>query len=338
MKRGTSWGSPPFSPLSEPGDSNAYDRWAAQRERHFVSAPEAAAPEMAPGPLHLMLILGVMLLWGINFPIAKIGLEQLPPIFFMTLRFALVALLLLPWARRPEGQWTAIFAIAITFGLLHFAFLYHGLRTVDAATASIVVQLQVPFASLLAAIFFKDKLGWRRALGMAIAFAGVAVVAGEPRLQGQYLALGLVIIASLIWSVANVQIKSLKSVDGLSLNAWVAAFATPMLLITSLVTEDNQWEALQGANFWGYFAVVYQAVAVVVIGYGYWYWLMRRYQINQIMPAILLVPPFGVLSGVILLSERLTESLIIGGLMTIVGVGIIVVRRPTSIAAKAERF
>src|SRR3546814_13938595 len=69
--------------------------------------------------------------------------------------------------------------------------------------SSIAIQLQVPFASLLAAIVFKDKLGWRRPLGMAIAFIGVAVIAGEPRLAGQYLALGFVIIASFIWSIAS---------------------------------------------------------------------------------------------------------------------------------------
>src|SRR3546814_2542119 len=112
----------------------------------------------------MLLILGVMLLWGINFAIAKIGLEQLPPILFMASRFGLVALLLLPFAKRPTGQWGAVFAISITLGLLHFSFMFNGLKSIDAATASIAIQLQVPFASLLAAIFFKYKLGWRRAL------------------------------------------------------------------------------------------------------------------------------------------------------------------------------
>src|SRR3546814_5146442 len=79
---------------------------------------------------------------------------------------------------------------------------------------------------------------------------------------------------------------------------------------------------------WVCFAVIHQSVVVVAIGYGYWYWLMRRYQMNQIMPATLLVPPFGVLSGVIFLGESLTLTLIAGGLMTIVGVGIIILRRP----------
>jgi O-acetylserine/cysteine efflux transporter len=302
-----------------------------------LSSPAAAA-ESQLRPLHVLLILGIMLLWGINFAVAKIGLQQLPPIFLIASRFLLVALLLLPFAKRPEGQWGAIIAIAFTLGLLHFSFMFNGLKTVDAATAAIAIQLQVPFASLLAALFFKDRLGWRRALGMAIAFLGVAVVAGEPRLGGQYLALGLIVTASFIWSIANVQIKRLDPIDGVSLNAWVAVFATPLLFGTSLILEDGQWEAVRQADFWAYFAVVYQAVAVVVIGYGFWYWLMRRYQINQIMPATLLVPPFGVLSGVVFLGESLTLNLIAGGLMTVVGVAIIIIRRPKTTAPEAERL
>jgi len=298
----------------------------------------APAAEQPLSPLHMLLVLAVMLLWGLNFAIAKIGLQQLPPLLLMSSRFALVALLLLPFAKRPTGQWGAIIAIAITLGLLHFSFMFNGLKVVDAGTAAIAVQLQVPFASLLAAIFFKDKLGWRRGLGMLIAFVGVAVIAGEPRLNGQYLALGSIVIASFIWSISNVQIKKLKPIDGISLNAWVAVFATPMLAVASLTTEDGQWQALQQADFWAYFAIVYQAVVVVVIGYGYWYWLMRRYQINQVMPATLLVPPFGVLAGVVFLGESLTLSLILGGLMTVVGVGIIIVRRPKTTAPEAERL
>lgn len=297
-----------------------------------------ATTETPLHPLHMLLILGIMLLWGINFAVAKTGLLQLPPIFLVACRFLLVAILLLPFAKRSHGQWGAIFAIAVVLGLLHFSFMFTGLSTVDAATAAIAIQLQVPFAALLAAVFFKDKLGWRRALGMAIAFIGVAVIAGEPRLNGQYLALSFVIIACFIWSIANVMIKRLKDVDGITLNAWMAVFATPMLFAASAVMEEGQIEAVRQADFWAYFAVVYQAVAVVVIGYGCWYWLMRRYQMNQIMSATLLVPLFGVVSGIVFLGESLTVNLIIGGLMTIAGVAIIIIRRPRIAAPQAERL
>ena len=299
-----------------------------------VATPPAETPLR---PLHMLLILVIMVLWGLNFAVAKTGLQQLPPIFLVAARFLLVAILLLPFAKRPHGQWGAVFAIAVTLGLLHFSFMFNGLKTIDAATAAIAIQLQVPFAALLAAVFFKDKLGWRRALGMTIAFLGVAVIAGEPRLKGHYLALSFVLTACAIWAISNVMIKRLENVDGITLNAWMAAFATPMLFVASWVMEDGQFEAVRQADFWAYFAVVYQAVAVV-IGYGCWYWLLQRYQMNQIMSSTLLVPLFGVLSGVIFLGESLTVNLISGGIMTIAGVGIIILRRPRTTAPEAERL
>ncbi len=297
-----------------------------------------ASAETPLTPLHMLLVLGIMVVWGLNFAVAKVGLLQLPPIFLVASRFLLVAILLLPFAKRPHGQWGAIFAIAVVLGLLHFSFMFNGLKMVDAATAAITIQLQVPFAALLAAFFFNDKLGWRRALGMTIAFLGVAVIAGEPRLEGQYLALSFVLTACFIWSIANVMIKRLKDVDGITLNAWMAVFATPMLFAASWIMEDGQIEALRQADFWAYFAVAYQAVAVVVIGYGCWYWLLQRYQMNQVMSSTLLVPFFGVLSGVIFLDESLTVNLIAGGIMTIAGVGIIILRRPRTTAPEAERL
>ena len=296
-----------------------------------------AAAETPLTPLHMLLVLVIMVLWGLNFAVAKTGLEQLPPIFLVAWRFLLVAVLLLPFAKRPHGQWGAVFGISVVLGLLHFSVMFTGLKVIDAATAAIAIQLQVPFAALLAALFFNDKLGWRRALGMTIAFCGVAVIAGEPRLSGQYLALSFVITASFIWSIANVMIKRLRDVDGITLNAWMAVFATPMLFLASWAMEDGQLAALREADFWAYFAIVYQAVAVVVIGYGCWYWLLQRYQMNQVMSSTLLVPFFGVLSGVIFLGESLTVNLISGGIMTIAGVGIIILRRPRTTAPEAER-
>jgi O-acetylserine/cysteine efflux transporter len=201
--------------------------------------------------LHVAVLVGVMAIWGLNFAVAKIGMQQLPPILMTALRFALVALLLGPFAKPPKGRWRPVFLISVTLGLLHFSLMFTGLQGIDAATAAIAIQLQVPFAALLAAIFFRDLLGWRRALGMAVAFGGVMLIAGEPRLEGSYLSLALVILAACIWSVANIQIKMLGEIDGMTLNAWVAIFATPQLLLASLALEDGQLAALAAADCTG---------------------------------------------------------------------------------------
>ncbi|MEM7170729.1 MAG: EamA family transporter [Pseudomonadota bacterium] len=288
-------------------------------------------------PLDLFLLVIVMILWGMNFAAVKIGLLQFPPLLFMALRFGLVAILLVPFVAPPRGYYKEVFAISTTLGLLHFAFMFHGLTVLDAATAAITIQLQVPISAALAWILFKDKLGWRRAGGMAVAFAGVGWIAGEPRLEEQFGALGLVLLGALMWAVANAQIKSLGNINGATLNAWVALFAVPQLALASLIVEEGQWQAILDADLTGWFTIVYQALGVVVIGYGLWFWLLKRYDLNQVMPITLLVPPIGVMSGVLFLNESLTVTFLGGSALTLIGVAIIVIRRPKALAPGSPR-
>lgn len=280
----------------------------------------------------------VMLIWGVNFAVTKVGLLQFPPLVMLTLRFALVALVLLPFVSLPHRRWREIFLLSFTLGALHFALMYNGLANIDASTAAIAVQLQVPFAAVLAAFFFQDRLGWRRALGLLIAFAGVVVIAGVPRLEGRYGALMMVIGAALVWALSNVQVKKVSDLSPWCVSAWMSLFAVPQLVILSWWTEAGQWEALREADWLGWGTVLYNALAVMLIGYGVWYRLLQRYDINQAMPITLVVPLIGVASGVLLLGEPFTWSILLGGLLTVGGVAIVVLRRPRLAQRAAHRL
>jgi O-acetylserine/cysteine efflux transporter len=276
-------------------------------------------------PLDLLLALAVMLIWGVNFVAAKLGLAQLPPILLISMRFAAVALLLLPFARLPRGRLRKIATLSVLLGCAHFSFMFTGMKDLDAATAAILTQIQVPFAAGIAAVVYRERLGWARALGMAVAFGGVALMVGEPRFGGDYWPMALVIIAAFLWASANVLIKQLGPINGFSLNAYLALFAAPQLLIVSFVLESNHAPALANAN-WPVviFSVLFMAVLVQIVSYAIWYRLLRLYPVNQIMPLTLLVPVFGVLSGVIFLDETLGWRAILGGMATLLGVAIIV--------------
>ncbi len=281
-----------------------------------------------------LLALLVMATWGLNFVVAKWGLAEFPPLFIMALRFILVAALLVPFTRVPIGKMLPIGLLSVTLGTVHFPLMFSGLNGIDAATASIAAQAQVPFSSLLAAVLFKDKLGWRRAAGMAAAFAGVVVIAGEPRLAGSLTPLFMILGASVAFAVASMQMKMIVGVDGFALNGWMALFAAPQLLILSFLTESGQMEALTNATAWGWGAIVYMAIGVTIGAYGMWYPLLRRYEVNQTMPYLLTVPVFGVAAGVLLMDDPLTMRLVIGGLLTVGGVAVIVKRRPSTVAEK----
>ena len=282
-------------------------------------------------PVHILTLIFVTAIWGFNFVVAKWGLHEIPPLLLTGLRFFLVAVLLLPFVPRPRRILTGIIPLSVSLGSLHFSLMFIGLTRVDASVASIAIQLQIPFSAILAAIFFKDRLGWRRAAGMALAFFGVVLVAGMPRISGDRFYLVLVILASLVWAVGNIQIKALDGVGAVTLNAWISLFSAPTpssALILSAIFEHGQLAALSNAGWRGYGALLYMAIMGTIVGYGLWYAMIARYTTNMTMPFLLLVPVFGVLSGVAALGEPLSWQVILGGLAVIAGVGVIVLRRP----------
>lgn len=286
-------------------------------------------------PRDLAATLLVMAIWGFNFVVAKVALQDFPPIFVTALRFFLVAAMLVPFVRVPRGRLGGILVFAVLLGGIHFPMMFTGLTRVDAGTAAVAVQLQVPFSALLASFLFGDRLGWRRAAGMAIAIAGVAVIAGEPRLGGGLGHLLLVIGASFVFAIANVHVKRMGPIGVHALNGWMALFATPMLLAMSLAVEEGQWRSLAEASWLGWAAVLYIVLMVTVVAYGLWYPLVERYDVNQTMPWTLTVPVFGVLSGVLALGEPVTPTLLAGGALTLAGVAVIVLRRPRAAAPDA---
>jgi len=141
--------------------------------------------------LDLLLALLVPTLWGMGFTLAKAGLDQFPPILLMALRFSLTALVLVWFIKPPWASMGRIFVIAVVSATIQYSLTFTGLRDLYASTAVLVVQLEVPFGALLAALFLNDRLGWRRTFGMVLAFAGVGLIAGEPRVGQDLMPLAL---------------------------------------------------------------------------------------------------------------------------------------------------
>lgn len=285
-------------------------------------------------PQHLALMVLVQFLWGVNFAVAKYGIDHFAPIFFVALRFSLVAVLLIFVVGLPKrAMLKRLIPLSVTMGVMHFTLIFLGMKNLDAATSSIAVQLQTPFAAILAAFFLGETLGWRRILGMVIAFGGVILIAGEPRFSANPWPLMAVIGAALVWAIGNVQVKALgDELDAVTLNGWIAILAAPQLLIASWLIEGPQWQHIPEVGWQGWASLLFQAIVIAIFTYWIWYNMMRRYPVNQVMPFTLLLPLIGVAAGAVMRGEEVTWQMMVGGLATVAGVAIIVIRRPAVVA------
>jgi O-acetylserine/cysteine efflux transporter len=286
--------------------------------------------------LDAAIAVAIMALWGVNFAVAKLGLAEMPPILFVTLRFIIVSIMLVPFVPVPHGRWRDIGILALVFGGIHFPLMFSGMALVDAAVSSILVQIQVPAAAALAAIFLGDKIGWRRMTGMAVSILGVAILAGAPTEASSPWGVAMVIVGGIAFAVASIWMKRLADLDAATINGWMSLFATAPLVAYSLVLEEGQLTAIANASWHAWFAVAFQAIAIVILSYWLWYRLLRRYSVNQTMPYLLLLPIFGVLGGVVLRGEPVTWAMALGGLLTIAGVAVIILRRPKSVEQKVS--
>ena len=295
---------------------------------------------MALRPREILMAIAVPLIWGLGVVFAKAAIGHFPPVLLMALRFTLTALVLVWFVRPPWRLMGQLFMIALVSAALQYSLTFNGLRGVDASTAVLVIQLEVPFLVLLAAVLLKETPGLRRWLGIAVAFLGVALIAGEPRLGQAWGSLALIVGGAFTWAVGQIMVRRLGEVGGLTMIAWVAVFAAPQLFAVSLALEDDHLAYLSSADWvvWG--TVVYLGLVMTALGYALWYDLIGRHPVSRVGPFLLLMPVFSVLGGVTLLGESLTLRVALGGVIVIAGVGVILIRRsPLRLAeAGARRF
>jgi len=268
----------------------------------------------------ILLALIVPITWGLGFTLAKIGMEQFSALLIMSIRFGIAGLVLVWFTKPPWGHMREIFVVALIGSTIQYGLTYNGLKGIDASTAAILVQLEGPILALLGTILLKEKLGLTRALGMGLAFLGVFIIAGEPRLEGHIDSVILLVAGSAVWAVAQIMISRLKGLSGITILAWVAIMATPQMLIASLIIEDGQWQAITSASLVDWSIIFYLAFIMTVVGYSIWYHLLSSVDVSKVSPFLMLLPITSIVAGMILLDEKLTLSMIIGGVMIMTGV------------------
>jgi len=268
----------------------------------------------------ILLALIVPITWGLGFTLAKIGMEQFPALLIMTIRFGIAGLILVWFTKPPWGHMREIFVVALIGSTIQYGLTYNGLKGIDASTAAILVQLEGPILAIMGTFLLKEKLGITRALGMGLAFIGVLIIAGEPRLDGHIDSVILLIAGSAVWAVAQIMISRLKDLSGITILAWVAIMATPQMFVASLLIEDGQWLAITTASYIDWSIILYLALIMTVLGYSVWYHLLSSVDVSKVSPFLMLLPITSIIAGMVLLDEKFTSSMAIGGLLIMSGV------------------
>src|SRR5271163_949167 len=269
----------------------------------------------------------VPLLWGYQFVAIKVGVVQFPPLFFLGLRFVAMAVLLVPFVRKPtRRELGPIAVISVFLGGLNFGLFYVGLGLGSGSMSAIAYQLATPFTVLLAWPLLAERPSLMTSGGVLLAFLGVVVLAAGPGLSAKALPILLVVGAAFAFAVANVLTKRHGPFDPLMLTGWSSLFTVPQVMLMSLILEQGQWATLATADKIGWLALGYTVFIGGIVGFSLWFWLIARCTMGRVAPFGLLLPVFALISSVLFLGDRVTPTLIVGALLAISGVAITQVR------------
>jgi drug/metabolite transporter (DMT)-like permease len=281
-----------------------------------------------------------MVCFGGTWPAGKVAAAHVDPAVVALLRFASAAALLWLWARlsgrrvrRPSRRDLPLlvllgFTVVFAYNL---CFLY-GLRHAPATDGSVLVPGLIPaMTTLLAWPVLGERPARRALIGLAIAFAGVVIVAdptgsvGSQRLVGDALFVG----ASLSWAAYTLSGREATRRFG-SVSANVFATAVGALLLLPVTLAGKGWTSLGSASAGAWAGIAYLALAGTVLAFVLFYEGVRLLGASAASSFALLVPIFGVLSSVLVLGERLRPALALGGVIVLAGLWLVQTAPPRS--------
>ena len=277
----------------------------------------------------ILIAISVPILLGFGFVVAKPAMQHFPPYLLMGLRFTIPALILVWWFPMPKGLFLDLFKVSFIGSTLQYGLTYNGLNIIDASSAVLLVQLEVPFGILIAFFLLKEIPKIKNLIGLAIAFIGVFILTGAPNLEGKYFGVLLTLSGAFTWSLGAVMAKPLsKKIGAFALMTWLCVFSGPLLILISIIVNGNPIQYILSANFYSWITVIYLGFIMQPIAYGAWYYVLRKHPVNKIMPVLLLLPVTGLLTAIFLLGEEPAKQVFLGGAIILFGVGMILFSKP----------
>ena len=276
-------------------------------------------------PRNLGLAVLAPLCWGLTFTLAKPVVNHFPPVFMMFMIYAAIAVLMAFTHPEPfKTEWKKLLLISALAVTIQGGLLFYAVKDVDATTSNLVLQAQVPAGVIMGWLIAGEPLKRSRLIGTLIAVLGVVIVIGLPEKKPPLVPVLMIVVSGFVWAAGQVFARLLSKDSGamtLKANAW---FATPQLLLLTLLMEKGQWQSLASATTFQLLLLGFVGVFGFYVAYMTWFTLLKRVTVDQAVPFILLMTPIGLIGAVVFLGESITLVQLIGGAVLMLGLAVVI--------------
>ncbi len=296
---------------------------------------------MRPTTRQLWVLVVLTLVWGLNWPVMKVGVSGMPgaPLAFPPLTFRSLSMLCglpvlgaaLLWLkvpfRVPRRHWRELALLALLNMVVWHVVIIIGVQQLSSGRSAILGYTMPVFAALWGRWVWGDRLGARQWLGVAAAALGVVLLlAGEfARLSGAPLAVLAIVAAAIVWALGTHLLRrSTLELPLLTIVFWMTVCTTLVMVPLSLFFEHRAWRAPE-PHVWG--AVAYNAVGVFGFANAAWFYLARTMPPVASSVSVMMIPVLGVFSGALLLGEALHWQDWSAVVLMVAAIGLVLLKR-----------
>ena len=263
-------------------------------------------------PQQLWLLILLTLVWGLNWPVMKMGVSNMPALQFRALSIWLglpvlataLVYLKVPF-RIPRVYWRELLLLAATNMFVWHVCIILAVKTLSSGRAAILGYTMPIFSALLGAVFFAGALSRRNWIGVAAAALGVSLLLWFEitDLSGKPLGVALALIAAATWALGTQLLRRTSiPLPTLTLSFWMTLLAGVVMALLSLGFERDEWVMPSQIAWW---SIGYNAVLIFGFAHAAWFFLARSLPPVASTLSVMFIPILGVFSGALWLGEAL---------------------------------
>ena len=276
------------------------------------SDPPAPAPHHVFSARDLWLLAILTLVWGLNWPVMKLGVTGFPPLAFRTLSmwlglpvlFAVLRLRGVPFTIRRR-DWRELGLLSLSNMIVWHVLAILAVQALSSGRAAILGYTMPIFSALWGVALFGERLRPRHLAGVVAAGFGVALLLWHEfdNISGRPLAAVGMIVAAVVWALGTQQMRRTTiEAPTLAIVFWMTLLTTLVMTAATFAFERERWIAPGTTTL---AAVAYNGVLIFGFAQPIWLILARKLPPVASSMSVMLIPVLGTVSGAWWLNEQL---------------------------------